>query len=297
MSVARVLVSRCSLVAAALGALLAVAPDARPQLAQSPNAKLLDYGLNAAGGGAASRRAFDWTAFGALSSNILSSANAKAGIGASHCDDSTPVNNEPLVFGVVPPFGPKSGGTSVLVSGFNFNKFGVGPTVTMTVGGNAASAVDVVSNTVLTAQTPAGTGVNGGAGPQPVVVTSSLGSITHPEPWLNTPAITSSPVALVGAPMVLRNYGAPGNAFVTFLSDASTALNTQFGTFLIGGGTLLQIFTNVPYPGPAGVSSFKLKVPNMAVLHGLTIRFQSLSVLQLSPLQAVLTNASTTSLP
>ena len=284
-------------VAALLGWLASLAPAAASQAAQSPNAKLLDWSCSAAGGGAASNRVFGWTSLGQLGSPILSATNSKVGVGASHTDDSTPLNNEPLVFGVTPPFGPKAGGTAVQVSGFNFNKFGVGPSVTMTVGGNAAASVSVITNTVLTATTPAGTGINGGAGPQPVVVTSSLGSITQPEPYINTPAITSSPVALVGASLMLRNYGAPGTSFVTFLSNANVPANTQFGTFLVAGGTLLQLFTNVPYSAPSGLSSFKLNVPNLAVLHGLTLYFQSLSVTQPSPLQGSLTNAATSTLP
>jgi len=284
-------------VAALLGLLASLAPGAASQAAQSPNAKLLDWCCNSAGGGAASRRVFGWSSLGQLGSPILSATNSKAGVGASHTDDSTPLNNEPLVFGVVPPFGPKVGGTGVTVSGFNFNKLGVGPSVTMTVGGNSATGLSVVSNTVLTATTPAGTGINDGSGPQPVVVSSSLGSIAHPQPYVNTPAITSSPVALVGASLVLRNYGAPGTAFVTFLSDSNLAANTQFGTFLIAGGTLLQLFTNVPYPGPDGISTFVIKVPNLAVLHGLTLDFQSLSVTNPSPLQGSLTNAAATTLP
>ena len=155
----------------------------------------------------------------------------------------------------------------------------------------------MLSNTQLTATTPAGTGINDGAGPQPVVVSSSLGSITHPEPYVNTPAVTSSPVALVGAALVLRNYGAPGTVFVNFLSDSSLAASTQFGTFLVAGGTLLQLFTNVPYPAPSGISTFVMKVPNLAVLHGLTLHFQSLSITSVSPLQGSLTNAAATTLP
>jgi hypothetical protein len=283
--------------AALLGLLASLAPAASSQAAQSPNAKLLDWCCTAAGGGAASRRVFGWTSLGQLGSPILSAPNSKAGVGASQTDDSTPLNNAPIVFGVVPPFGPKTGGTGVTVSGFNFDKLGVGPSVTMTVGGNAATGLSVLSNTVLTATTPAGTGINDGSGPQPVVVTSSLGSITEPEPYINTPAITSSPVALVGASLVLRNYGAPGTAFVTFLSNSNGSANTPFGTFLVAGGTLLQIFTNVPYAAPTGVSSFKLNVPNLAVLHGLTLYFQSLSVTNPSPLQGSMTNAATTTLP
>jgi hypothetical protein len=280
-----------------LALLASLAPAASSQVAQSPNAKLLDWSCSAAGGGAASRRVFGWTTLGQLGSPILSAPNSKTGVGAAHTDDSTPLNNEPLVFGVVPPFGPKTGGTGVVVSGFNFDKLGVGPSVTMSVGGNGATGLSVLSNTQLTATTPAGTGINDGAGPQPVVVSSSLGSITHPEPYVNTPAVTSSPVALVGAALVLRNYGTPGTVFVNFLSDSSLAASTQFGTFLVAGGTLLQLFTNVPYPAPSGISTFVMKVPNLAVLHGLTLHFQSLSITSVSPLQGSLTNAAATTLP
>jgi hypothetical protein len=69
----------------------------------------------------------------------------------------------PTATGITPSAGPVTGGQSVTITGTNFI---TGPSLGVTVGGNAATSVVVVNPTTITATTPAGT-----AGSQPVVVT------------------------------------------------------------------------------------------------------------------------------
>lgn len=69
------------------------------------------------------------------------------------------------ITGINPNSGPMSGGTAVTISGTNFtHTTSANPTVT--IGGNAATNVVLVSTTTITCNTPAGT-----AGAKDVVVT------------------------------------------------------------------------------------------------------------------------------
>jgi hypothetical protein len=196
--------SLCTLVV--LGAVLV--PMAHAQVATSTNYQLADFSLDAGGGGIASIGNGTWVSVGITSGGTLSSSNYQAGVGILETTDPVP-QNAPILFGLTPDYGNKAGGSLITVSGYNFDKFGVGPSVTMTIDGVPATGLSVLSNTQLTATVPAGV-----SGIQNVVVTSSLGSGSDPDAWLYTPAVISTEATQVGGEMDIRNYGTPGNALI-----------------------------------------------------------------------------------
>lgn len=273
--------SLCRLVV--LGAVLV--PMARAQVATSTNYQLADFTLDAGGGGMASIGNGAWVSVGVTDGGTLSSTNYLAGVGILETTDPVP-QNAPILFGLTPDFGTNAGGSLVTVSGYNFDKFGVGPTVTMTVNGIPATGITVLSNTKLTATVPAGD-----PGPQGVVVTSSLGSGSDPDAWIYTPAVISTESTQVGGEMDIRNYGTPGNSLILLAAGSTGFGGTQFGPFLLGH-PFSFLFYGIPYPGPDGIHEFHVNVPNAPILSGFTVYFQSFEATQFSPVQGLFTNRS-----
>ena len=276
--------SLCTLVV--LGAVLV--PMAHAQVATSTNYQLADFSLDAGGGGIASIGNGTWVSVGITSGGTLSSSNYQAGVGILETTDPVP-QNAPILFGLTPDYGNKAGGSLITVSGYNFDKFGVGPSVTMTIDGVPATGLSVLSNTQLTATVPAGV-----SGIQNVVVTSSLGSGSDPDAWLYTPAVISTEATQVGGEMDIRNYGTPGNAIIMLAAGGTGSGGTQFGTFLLSPHFIF-VFFGLPYPGPDGIHTFHTNVPNMPVLSGFTVYFQSLEATSLSPVLGQFTNRSSVS--
>jgi hypothetical protein len=264
----------------------ALAPFASAQVASSANYQLADLVLDGGGGGAASASYGGWVSVGAPSDGGLSSANFLADVGFLASSDPLPAD-EPIIFGFSPERGNNAGGTLVTVSGWNFDKFGVGPSVTMDIAGNPATGLSVLTNTQLTATTPLGD-----PGPQNVVVTSSLGSGSNPNAWLYTPAVISTAYTQVGGEMDIRNYGSVGNSFITLASGGAGFAGTQFGPFLITQPFIFVMY-GVPYPSRDGIHTLHVNVPNNPILLGFTVHFQSLEATQLSPVLGQFTNAST----
>jgi|GEM_PF-5881238 len=93
---------------------------------------------------------------------------------------------------VSPVFGPDTGGTSITLSGFNFDAPG---TVEVSVGGNLATNVSVTSPTSLTCTTPAGS-----AGTSDIVVTTIGGSHTLPSAFTFTNSNPPAPTLTALAP-------------------------------------------------------------------------------------------------
>ena len=85
---------------------------------------------------------------------------------AGGCGHTIVINPIATITGVLPISGPSSGGTHITITGTNF----VSP-ATVTIGGAPATHVVVVSDTQITATTPAGF-------PGPALVTVNLGSST-----------------------------------------------------------------------------------------------------------------------
>ena len=276
---------------ALLGLLLV--PDGRAQISSSPSYELADFVFDCAGGGTASVGYSAHVSIGGDTGGTSTSPNYRAGLGILETSKPMPAQ-APVFFAATPDFGPRAGGTPVTISGLNFDKLGVGPSLTVNVGGNLATGVTVLSSTQLTATTPAGTGVNFGAGPQPVTVTTSLGSDSNAEGFVYTPAIRTTPYTKRKAQVTFRNYGNVGQPFWVFYSYLQTFGNTKFGKILIGPAPIFQLFPLLAYPGPNGIHSITLTVPDDPILDYVEIYWQSLAITQFGPVKGKLTNGSST---
>jgi hypothetical protein len=272
-------------------ACLLLVPCGHAQLSSSSSFTLVDFALDTGGGGTASLNYAAYVAIGAGTGGQFASANFNAGFGLLESSNPQPTNS-PVVFGITPDFGPKAGGTSVTITGLNFDKFGAGPSVTVDVGGSRATSVNVASNTLLTANVPAGA-----KGPQDVTVVSNFGSSLSAGGFIYTPAITSTPNAVQGGTVTIRNYGEVGNVFNTYISDVTTTASTKFGTLLIGPFPIFLLLPVLPYSGPDGINEIVADVPVDPVLDGLTVYFQSLDITGFGPVTGELTNRSSTSFP
>jgi hypothetical protein len=272
---------------------LLLAPDGRAQISSSSSYSLGDFVFDSAGGGTASVGFSAHVSIGAVTGGTSTSPNFRSGLGILETNKPMPAL-APVFFAATPDFGPRAGGTPVTISGLNFDKLGVGPSLTVNVGGGLATGVTVLSSTQLTARVPAGTGVNGGAGPRPVTVTTSLGSSTNAEGYVYTPAVRVTPITRQKAQVVFRNYGPPGQPFVQFYSYLPTFGNTKFGKILIGPAPIYQLFPLLFYPSPDGISSITLTVPDDPILDYVTIYWQSLDITQFGPVKGKLTNGQST---
>jgi hypothetical protein len=269
---------------------LGTACPLRAQLAESPNFQLTDLSLDAVGDGMS---ALDITArlsAGSVSSEPMASAQFGAVIGFLG-GEAPDVTDLPVVYGLDPAFGPIAGGTALVIGGINFDKFGSAASLDVTIDGVPVDDLVVQSDTQITATAPAGL-----SGPHEVVVSSSLGTTAQPGGYIHTPALITTPNAPLKSRLDIRNYGAPGDAYMTLASLSSWVAPTHYGTLLVGP-TFITLLQPAPYAGPLGISTVSVKVPNSPVLHGLLVHFQSLSITQLSPLQGSLTNASATLIP
>ena len=270
-----------------IGALLA--PVAQAQVSTSPNYQLADVVVDGGGGGSASIGFGSHVSVGMITGGTLQSAHVKAVVGILGTSDPDPLpTNNPIIFGLTPDFGGKAGGTPVTVSGFNFDKLGTGPSMTLNIGGSFATSVNVLSNTQLTAIAPAGV-----SGPSSVTVTGSLGSGSDPDAWTYTPAVRTTAFTANGSALDITNYGTPGNVFHTLIAASGGFSNTQYGPFLLGPNFIF-LLTAFPYTGPLGIHNLHSNVPLSPSLVGLTVHFQSFEVTQLSPLQGSFTNAALT---
>ena len=194
---------------------------------------------------------------------------------------------KPILWGVLPRIGPKTGDTPVSFYGVNFDG-----STTATLGTSQVESLNVVSATVLTGVSTAGAGSpNGGAGLRTVTVTTTQGSFARRNGWIYTPAVTASPTAYKGASYVMAHYGPPGASYSSWLSTQTTVAPLPEGTLLIGPNILINFIPIAPY-GPSGVSTLVFDLPNDPILEGLTIYIQDLELLPAPPHQ--LTNVTKT---
>ncbi len=273
-----------------LAFVLAAAVPAPAQIASSSNLHCTAYGVDGAGGGQSSLTMAAHAALGEVSGGPLVSDRYTAIVGFLGGSDPQ-VTNLPVVFGINPPFGPKAGGTAISIGGHNFDKFGSGPTVEVTVGGTPVDNLVVQSDSLITATMPAGP-----AGAHDVEVSNSIGATTEPEGFVYTPAILTTPVVPMGGVLKIRNYGPVGDYYWTVVSLTTMSKPTKFGLLLVGP-TIFELLTPTPYPPSDGVSTVTIHVPNDPALQGLDVHFQSLSVTAFKPVEGELTNATTTSIP
>ena len=274
------------LVAASLG----TACPLFAQLAQSADFQLENLSLDAVGDGMSSLDLTARLSVGNPSSAAMSSPQFSVLIGFLRAGEPD-VTDVPVVYGLQPAFGPIAGGTPLVIGGINFDKFGTGASVSVTIDGVPVDGVVVQSDSQITGTAPAGLN-----GPHDVVITSSLGATTQPGAYVHTPALVASQQAPLKSRLELRNYGEAGDQYLTLASLTSWAAPTHFGLLEVGP-IFITLLPPLPYPAPLGIAKVSFKVPNSPVLHGLTVHFQSLSITQRTPLLGSLTNASATLIP
>ena len=269
---------------------LGTACPLRAQLAQGAEFQLTDLTLDAVGDGMSALDVTARLSVGNPSSVPMSSAQFSVAIGFLGGAEPD-VTDVPVVYGLQPAFGPIEGGTPLVIGGTNFDKFGTGASVSVTIDGVPVDGLVVQSDSLITGTAPAGLN-----GPHAVVVSSSLGATMQAGGYVHTPALVATPQATLKSRLDLCNYGAAGDQYMTLASLTSWAAGTKFGTLLIGPN-FITLLPPTPYASPLGISKTSIKIPNSPVLHGLAIHFQSLSISQRTPLLGSLTNASATLVP
>jgi hypothetical protein len=164
-------------------------------------------------------------------------------IAACGDDEPTTPTPAPTLTSVAPTAGPVAGGTAITLTGTNFI---AGATVT--VGGNAATAVVVVNATTITCTTPAGT-----AGAAAVSVTTASGTASLPAAFTYTPAPTLTGVAPTQGPLAggtditLTGTNFVAGATVSVGGNAATAV-------VVVDATTITCTTPAGAVGPADVS-------------------------------------------
>ncbi len=282
--------SRARTAFAVLAAVLAtsMASTARAQLAASPSFQLDGAELGAAADAACSPA---FAAFGSArgpAQGMLASASFGAEVGFLGVHDPT-AGSAPLVFGVTPPLGTMDGGTAVTVCGMHFFDQGAAGPVTVQVAGNPASVPTVLSDTQVSAVTPATP-----PGPNAVAVTTLQGAASEPDAFLSTPAVQLPPSIVSGVGFELRNYGAVGGFFDVYASPTATSIPVPpYGTLLIGPAPIVNVFAGVPYPAPGAVHVQPVTLNVMPALIGASLHVQTLAILSIVPLDVRLTNRST----
>ncbi len=264
---------------------------ANAQIASSPNYQVADFGIAGSGGVTCSESNVAYTNIGQLSGGTFTSASFECGLGFAESTDPN-VPTAPVVFAVTPNYGPKQGGTTVTLSGFNFDKLGTAASVAVSVGGVPASNVQVLSNTTLTFVTPPGL-----IGPRPLIVSSSIGFTFVPTGFIYAPAVITSPTVMLGGTLEIKNYGKAGDHYRTFVSTSTTVLPVApYGTLLIGPFPFIELLPTLPYQIPSGTDTIALPVPSDPILSGIVVHFQSLSIFATGFPPAALTNAATTAI-
>ena len=147
----------------------------------------------------------------------------------------------PTISSISPTSGTTAGGTSVTITGTNLTG-----TTSVTIGGNAASSLSVVSATSITAVTPSGT-----AGAKNIVVTThggtgtGVGLFTYVVP---VPTATTGAASGIGTGSATLNGTANAN-------NASTAVTFQYG-LTTGYGTTVNA-TQSPVTGSSNTAVSK----------------------------------------
>jgi hypothetical protein len=176
-----------------------------------------------------------------------------------------------------------------LVLGLHFDRNGTAGIVGVAVGGQPATAVNVLSDTTLTAVAPPGA-----YGPADVTVSTALGLGRAPQAYVYSPGLVASAVAWQTGTLSIANYGPPGASFQTQFSTAATSIPLPpFGTLLIGPAPILDGIALTLYPA-SGVSEIAVPVPSSPSAAGVTLHFQSAAILSFAPLDVKLVNRAST---
>jgi hypothetical protein len=155
------------------------------------------------------------------------------GLPAAFLADGFTYVEAPTVTGVAPANGPVTGGTKVKVTGTGFL-----PKATVTVDGKPATAVKVVSDTTITATTPAGV-----VGPATVVVTNpGQPAATAKKAFTYTAAPTPVPTATQATcpSYQLPDASAAAGSGIGFGASALFPTSLKISAPVLGGATLKQ---------------------------------------------------------
>lgn len=150
---------------------------------------------------------------------------------AGNCTAADLATAAPYLQTVAPASGPMAGGTSITISGNNFT----GATA-VTIGGIAATSVTVLSDTSISAVTPANT-----SGAKSVLVTTSAGTSVANSLYSYTkltqaqlsPSASPSTV-LVGGSVALGSSGGSGSGAVSFAVTSGAGYCSVAGATLTG---------------------------------------------------------------
>ena len=108
--------------------------------------------------------------------------------------------NAPILFGVTSAQGPEAGRRPLFVTGLHFEKQGGAATLALELDGQRATAVEVLSDTQLTALAPPAS-----SSPSDVTLTNLAGGDQLPGGSLYLPAVLCSPTVMVGGTYELTN--------------------------------------------------------------------------------------------
>lgn len=185
----------------------------------------------------------------------------------------------PIITGVREGSGDKDGGETVTVFGFNFDAVGAG-IHDVQFDGNPGTNASVLSNTMISVQTPASLNSLGNTiGASSVTVTNSLGSDDTSDAFYFEPALVQATHAQLGRTLQLRlqtsEDAIPFYLFGLSIPDfgiATPPFDGQLECIL----QLLFVSTAI-VPATAGVSVQKIPVPK-TLPTGVVLEFQALSI-------------------
>ena len=107
------------------------------------------------------------------------------------------------------------------------------------------------------------------------------------------PGVASSPCTSLNDNIRVDDFGPAGGSFLLFASfHAQNVPLPPYGALMIGP-SMVMLQGPTPYPGLSGPRTLSLPVPNMPVLVGLSLHFQSLGI---TPSTLLLSNRATTAL-
>ncbi len=257
------------LTAVGLGLLALSAAGGRAQLAQGPGYRLTGYVISGTGGGGASSAAAGYgatAAFGSATPPTSFSFRASAGFVAA----TQPLSgNAPVLFGVDPPVGPATGGTTLRLTGIGLTRLAT--PLTVRVDGFPATNVQRLSDLAVTCTTPGGTY-------GPVAVELSDGTTTLQQSFVYVPGVVTAPFATLGTELRVACHGIAGTHFLVYGALAPAQIPfPPFGTLLLDPTTLF-LTAQGSFPAPPGLVRARLPVPDAPALSGLVLYFQLLSV-------------------
>jgi formylglycine-generating enzyme required for sulfatase activity len=184
----------------------------------------------------------------------------------------------PRVNYVYPTAGPLQGGTVLTLSGAGFGPSVGNPPVSVTVGGVAATNVQVANSVTLTAVAPANS-----AGPKSIIVTTPGGSATLPNSYTYVAAPTIASITPASGPVA-------GGSLITITGSSFYGpVSVNVGGSAATAVTLVSptTITAVTPASTLGPKSVTVTTPSGSVAIPLAFTYSSYTVLEFMPDPAV----------